>query len=267
VLAGVRDGEVLTPRLPVHVMDPSTQGCPNTVIEILAMAQGMKPRPALIVIDNLGELGTREKHRERDLGVMEKMQDLRRAKNVLQIPILTLAHPNNEALKGTYARRLRGSDIAGGAPAERICDGVILMHREDKHPTCDHSKEAPVAGLVELYSSKVRGLSERVYCEVMAVAAEHRFSSRLNPDADPFMERPSYETTVRELEATVEDRGSQYQGGEDDPFVDRPAPRYQPPAASMIRPLRDAVYEANHGGGLPDDGVPAFEGENGNFKF
>ena len=110
------------------------------------------------------------------------MTDLRGAKNQLEIPILTLAHPNLDAAKGTRERRLRGSDIAGGAPAERICDGLILMHREDQHPTRNHASEPPVPGCVELYSSKVRGLTDAMYCEVMAISGEHRFASRQRED-------------------------------------------------------------------------------------
>jgi len=168
--------------LPIHVVDPSTQGCPDTVMEIVAIARGMNPRPVFIVIDNLGELATREKFRERDLAMVEKMTDLRGAKNQLKIPILTLAHPNRDAEKGVRGRRLRGSDIAGGAPAERICDGLILMHREDKHATRDHTSEPPVPGCVELYSSKVRGLTDAMYCEVMAISSEHRFAARRHQD-------------------------------------------------------------------------------------
>jgi replicative DNA helicase len=43
--------------LPIHVLDSSTQGCPKTVMEIVAIARGMNPRPVFIVIDNLGVTG------------------------------------------------------------------------------------------------------------------------------------------------------------------------------------------------------------------
>ena len=46
---------------------------------------------------------------------------------------------------------------AGGKAIARKCDGVLMMHREDKQPTRDHKKEPPRTGIVNIYSEKVRG--------------------------------------------------------------------------------------------------------------
>jgi len=171
--------------LRLRVADPSTAGCPSTVGDVVAMARGMTPRPVAIVIDNLGELVARGTYGARtDLATEEKMKDLRRAKNLLRIPIITLAHPTSAARSGARPRRLAEGDIAGGQASTRVCDGVLLMHREDLHPTRDHAKDPPTPGCVEIYSSKLRGLSSPLYVEALARTHEHRFISRLRPDAD-----------------------------------------------------------------------------------
>lgn len=216
--------------LRLRVADPSTPGCPSTVAEIVAMARGMSPRPVAIFVDNLGELLTRGTYGSRtDLATEEKMKDLRRAKNLLKIPIVTLAHPTSAARSGARPRRLAEGDIAGGQASTRVCDGVLLMHREDKHPTRDHAKDPPTPGCVEIYSGKVRGLSQPLYVEALAIIDEHRFASRIRPDADVWQTVPA--DPVRAYTA--------------DDVLDR--------------------YGA--GAGLPDDGAPMFAGETGTLDL
>lgn len=165
----------------LHLMDETTPGCPQTVAEIVALARSMRPAPAMIVIDNLGEMKTRGKGLDEGAATREKMGDLRHARKLLGIPIVVLAHPNREATKGAMMRRLRTSDIAGGSAAEKMCDGVLLVHREDMHPTRDHKREPPEAGVLEIYSSKVRGVGA-MFCELVSVPSEHRYASRRRRD-------------------------------------------------------------------------------------
>ena len=173
--------------LPIRVADAATQGFPRTVAEVVAHARAMSPRPALIVIDNLGEMKARGRHRDAGEEMAEKMADLRHARKLLGVPILTLAHPNREAAKGAMTRRLRLSDIAGGAAAERMCDGALLVHREDLHPTRDHQKEPCEAGVLEVYSPKWRGVGA-MFCELASVPARHRYASRRRRDAGALTE-------------------------------------------------------------------------------
>lgn len=50
------------------------------------------------------------------------------------------------------------------------------MHREDRYVTRDHAVDPPTPGCVALYSTKVRGLSQALYWQVLAVPDEHRFA-------------------------------------------------------------------------------------------
>ena len=167
--------------LPLHLADAATPGCPRSVVEIVALVRGMRVKPALIVIDNLGELRTRGRHNDDGKATEERMEDLRHARKLLGVPILTLAHPNREATKGAMMRRLRISDIAGGAHAERKCDGALIVHREDMHPTRDHKKEPAEPGVLEVFSPKWRGVGV-VFCELLAAPQLHRFTSRRRGD-------------------------------------------------------------------------------------
>ncbi len=132
--------------------------------------------PVAIVIDNLGELKPRGTYRDEHAGLLEVMRDLRGVRKLLGIPVVTLAHPNRESAKGALHRRLRATDVLGGSAAERVCDGVLLMHREDLHPTRDHQKEPAESGITELFSPKVRGIG-KLFCEVRSIEQEHRFVS------------------------------------------------------------------------------------------
>ena len=173
--------------LPLHVADASTPGCPKTVAEVVALARGMRVRPVMIFIDNLGEMKPRGRHRDVSEEMAEKMDDLRHARKLLGIPIVTLAHPNREAAKGAMTRRLRLSDIAGGAAAERKCDGALLVHREDLHPTRDHQKEPCEPGVLEVYSPKWRGVGA-MFCELASVTDKHRYVSRRRRDGGSLVE-------------------------------------------------------------------------------
>ena len=200
------------------------------------MARGMRPAPVLIVIDNLGELAARGQYGTRtDLATEEKMRDLRRAKNFLKIPILTLAHPTSAARSGARPRRIAEGDIAGGQASTRVCDGVLLMHREDKHPTRDHTKDPPTPECVEIYSGKVRGVSRPVYVEAIARISEHRFVSRQTRDADVWTQE------------TVDPRPSHVR------------------VRSAAQGDGAAIYNA--AGDLPDDGAPVFRGESGRLDL
>lgn len=203
--------------LPAHVMDPSTPGCPNTVLEILATARGMNPLPVLVVIDNLGELDTRAKYRDRDEAQVEKMRDLRAAKDALGIPFLTLAHPNAQALAGRQGRKLREGDVAGGQAASRVADGTIFMHDENKHATCDHEKHPPTPGVVEVYGTKIRGLSRPLLEEVFAIPSEHRFTSTRARDEFAVFDARVSMVHARSPVAVVDD-------GEGLPGADAPLP-------------------------------------------
>jgi len=172
--------------LPLHIVDETTPGRPRTVAEIVAAVRVLnatakatgKPRVAMVLIDNLLELEPRKKHASEWEGVVANMNDLRRARKLLGIPILTIAHPNAESTKGVLYRRLRSGDVAGGKAAARKADGILCLHREDKHPTCDHDKKPPTPGLMQVYADKWRGIpGGTFYCELMELRSEHRFVS------------------------------------------------------------------------------------------
>lgn len=214
----ITDGANRLVGMRLRVLDPSRPGCPNTVTEVVAVARAMSPRPVAVFIDNLGELTARGSYGARtDLATEEKAKDLRRAKNLLKIPFITLAHPTGTPRSGAKPRRVTEADIAGGQPAVRITDGVIVMHCEDKHPTRGKGEESPAPGVVELYSGKVRGLSRPLYCEALAIVHEHRFASTRLRDGDPFA--PAYAPPV----AAGADSLDAYGAGDGLPDVDVPA--------------------------------------------
>ena len=238
-LAALTHAASVLHRMRLRVTDPTTPGCPSTVAEVVAMARGMRPAPVLIVIDNLGELTARGQHGTRtDLATEEKMKDLRRAKNLLKIPILTLAHPTSAARSGARPRRIAEGDIAGGQASTRVCDGVLLMHREDKHPTRDHSKDPPTPECVEIYSGKVRGVSKPIYVEAIARINEHRFVSRQTRDADVWTQ---------------------------DNFSPRVSMVHERSHGPVSASDGAAIYAA--AGDLPDDGAPASRGESGRLAL
>lgn len=222
--------------LALHVADETTPNRPRTVADIVAAVRAINagrrarglPPVALIVIDNLLELEPRKKHATEWEGVVANMNDLRRARKLLRVPIVTIAHPNAEATKGALYRRLRSGDIAGGKTAARKADGVMCLHREDKHPTYDHAKKgAPVPGLMQVYADKWRGITGGTfYCELIELPREHRFTS----------------VGVRD---------------ELDDFA--------PPRGPGVVPAGDpdgaAIYAAADA--LPDDGAPMLPGETG----
>lgn len=181
-------------KLPLHIVDETTPGRPRTVAEIVAAVRGLNatakaagtPRVAMVLIDNLLELEPRKRHASEWEGVVANMNDLRRARKLLNIPILTIAHPNADSTKGALYRRLRSGDVAGGKAAARKADGILCLHREDKHPTCDHEKRPPTPGLMQVYADKWRGVSGGTfYCELMELRSEHRFVSVGATDATP----------------------------------------------------------------------------------
>jgi len=200
-------------RIPLHVADETAQNRPRTVADIVAAVRAINAasvakggaRVALIVIDNLLELEPRKKHATEWEGVVANMNDLRRARKLLRIPIVTIAHPNAEPTKGALYRRLRSGDIAGGKTAARKADGIMCLHREDKHPTYDHAKKgAPVPGLMQVYADKWRGITGGTfYCELLELPREHRFTSvGVRDELDDFADagRPSHVRVVDEGE-------------------------------------------------------------------
>lgn len=158
----------------LRVDDESTPGCPQTVNDIVAKIRQMPRRPVLAILDNLSELKPRGNHRNGWDATAEILGDLRLARKQLGIPILTLAHPNREATKGVTQRKLRMQDIGGGGAAERRCDGILILHREDIHPTRDHKKDPPVPDILEVYAPKFRGIGTG-FCELQSIPHEHRF--------------------------------------------------------------------------------------------
>lgn len=177
----------------LHVADDTTKGRPLTVAGIVAAIRALNAtakarggkRVVLAVVDNLLELEPREKHRNAWDAVIANMDDLRRARKLLGIPIVVICHPNGDPMKGHLYRRLRTGDIAGGKAVGRKADAILCLHREDVHPTRDHKKDPAVPGLLQVYSDKVRGVG-RVYAELMELKSEHRFISTGDAGAEPF---------------------------------------------------------------------------------
>lgn len=180
-------------RLPLHVADESTPGFPQTVPQIVAAVRALKVRPALVVLDNLGEIKPRGRHATAADGVAEIMDDLRAARKLLGVPILTLGHVGRVMAQGQQYRRPRPSDIAGGSAVEKKCDGMILIHCEDMHPTPRKGDDLPVVpGRSELWTPKFRGIPFGV-CWLDFVSASQSFVSvrgrdgfaEREPDAAP----------------------------------------------------------------------------------
>lgn len=218
--------------LRLRVLDLSTPGCPRAVFDVVAVARAMRPPPAAVFIDNLGEMEVRGQHGTRtDLASEEKAKDLRRAKDLLRIPFVTLVHPTQDAVRGKG--RLGISDIAGGGAIGRLCDGTIFMHDETRRPTRDHKKSPPTPGMVEIYTAKLRGPVGAAFCEVQRVTHEHRFASTRRRDA----------------------------GGQliDDPdALDDPRPSHVDPRPVAAVPSGDDVLDRyGAGDGLPGAVLPA----------
>lgn len=173
-------------RLPLHVADESTPGCPQTVPQIVAAVRGMKTRPALVVVDNLGELKPRGRHATPADGTAEIMDDLRAARKLLGVPILTLGHVGRVMAQGQQYRRPRPSDIAGGSAVEKKCDGMILIHCEDMHPTPRKGDDGPVVpGRSELWTPKFRGIPFGMCCLDFVSAQQSFVSVRGRDDMGP----------------------------------------------------------------------------------
>lgn len=153
-------------------------------------------------------------------------------------PVARAGHPDATAgVVVTLALRLVNplNNRQGWRASTRVCDGVLLMHREDKHPTRDHTKDPPTPECVEIYSGKVRGVSRPVYVEAIARISEHRFVSRQTRDADVWTQE------------TVDPRPSHVR------------------VRSAAQGDGAAIYNA--AGDLPDDGAPVFRGESGRLDL
>ncbi len=229
-------------RLRVRVLDLSTQGCPRTIFDVVAVARSMRPSPVAVFIDNLGEMEARGNHGTRtDLATREKAQDLRAAKDLLKVPFVTLVHPTQEAVRGKG--RLGISDIAGGGAIGQLCDGTIFLHDECRRPTRDHKKDPPTPGIVEIYTAKLRGPVSSAFCEVQRVTHEHRFASTRRRD---------------EGGQLIDDDGP------DAERIDPRASIVQARAPGPVSTGDDVLDRYGAGDGLPDvGGAPVFSGESG----
>jgi replicative DNA helicase len=145
--------------LDLRIVDSETPGVPRTVADIVAAVHALSQRPELVVVDHLGELQPRGRYREEREKIQEIMRDLAAAKRMLGIPFLILAHIGRAVAQGAAYRKPRPSDLFGGSGVEKTADVVMLLHREDLHPTTTGKKgdDPPEPGIVEVFVPKIRG--------------------------------------------------------------------------------------------------------------
>lgn len=160
-------------RWPIHIVDGSTRDAPRTVPRIEAAAMSLPERPHLIVIDHLlalESLRPREKEHERVADVMPALVDMAKR---LDASLLVLAHiGRGVGTAGQLFRAPRDTDLSGGDSTAKWADGLLLLHREDKHPTRKENVGNPsIRGEVVLHATKWRGIEDNQY-DVMKFRGE-----------------------------------------------------------------------------------------------
>lgn len=146
--------------LPVHVVDPTTPGCPRTVPALHAAVDALPAPPTLIILDHVGKMRSVGRHRERRDAVAEISDGLCDLAKRTNAALLTLAHITREGADRPTLEGLAEADALG-----KDADGVILMHRDDLYPP-KKSKGPPEKGVALVLGAKVRGSAVNEMCKL-----------------------------------------------------------------------------------------------------
>lgn len=150
---------------PLHVIDATSGAPPDTVAKVEAAMRALPTPPALVVVDHLLKLVPVGRHEREHHGTAQVVAALVSIGKRTGATVLCLCHiGRGVSTNGGLFRRPRAEDIAGGDAMNRDADGIIVMHREDKYPTRKESLgSAAVAGIVDLFAPKLRGVEDNTF--------------------------------------------------------------------------------------------------------
>ncbi len=185
---------------PLHVVDASARDCPDTVAKVEGVMRSLPSLPSLVVIDHLLELKPTARYGKSHEGTAEVISALASLGKRTGATILTLAHIGRgvSSSNSTLYRRPRAEDIAGGDALNRVADGIILLHREDKYPTRKENVGNPLlAGHVDLLAPKLRGVEDNTMGRMIFRGDVQRFDAigseqGRGGDSDDFPHEGSY---------------------------------------------------------------------------
>lgn len=141
--------------LPFYRVEPTTPGCPRTVSAVGAAMMALPSPPSLVIVDHVGKIEPRGRHREKRHALAEVSQDLIMLARQTGVPLLVLAHINRDGSDAPSLDNLAEADQLG-----QDADGVIIMHRPDLVPPPKRSRDdGPMAepGVALVSAAKVRG--------------------------------------------------------------------------------------------------------------
>ncbi len=185
---------------PLHVVDASARDCPDTVAKVEGVMRSLPSLPSLVVIDHLLELKPTARYGKSHEGTAEVISALASLGKRTGATILTLCHIGRgvSSSNSTLYRRPRAEDIAGGDALNRVADGIILVHREDKYPTRKENVGNPLlAGHVDLLAPKLRGVEDNTMGRMIFRGDVQRFDAigseqGRGGDSDDFPHEGSY---------------------------------------------------------------------------
>ena len=150
---------------PLHVVDESDRGCPDTVAKVEAAMGALPAAPALVVVDHLLKLRPSGRYGKPHDGTAEVVAGLVSLAKRTGATLLVLCHIGRGVSgNASLFRKPRTEDIAGGDAMNRDADGILLMHREDKYPTKkDSLGNRSLAGVVDLLAPKLRGVEDNTF--------------------------------------------------------------------------------------------------------
>ncbi|HEX4936988.1 MAG TPA: DnaB-like helicase C-terminal domain-containing protein [Gemmatimonadaceae bacterium] len=164
-------------RWPLHAVDRSAKDRVDTIEGIEATIRALPRPPALVVVDHLLILSHACPGREEHHRVTHAVRALVEIGKRTGCTLLVLAHIGRAtAGKGELYRRPRAEDLAGGRTIEEAADGILILHREDKHPTSKESQNDPTNhGRVEVFAPKLRGVRDCGYGVLLFRGEVQRF--------------------------------------------------------------------------------------------
>ena len=165
----------------------SGEHCPTTVASIESAARELDVPPRLIVVDHLLRMDASRSGMKEHERVEEIMPALVKMAERLNAALLLVAHIGRGEMRGgLYSRPMAGM-LAGGRTIEREAYGVLILHREDKHPTTkENVGSVLVRGLVDVFAPKLRGVGDCLYERLRFRGEVQRFEpAPLNPRHGP----------------------------------------------------------------------------------
>lgn len=153
---------------------------PRRVAEMAAAMAKLPARVGMVFLDNVGEVETMREHREeraRYEEIAKALRDL--ARRDVRCPVVALAHARRSgvAASGLYARP-SADHIYGSDALLKVADGVVILHREDKHPTKKENVDnASVRGVVDVLVPKMRGVEDNRFAQLMFHGDAQRFDA------------------------------------------------------------------------------------------